>query len=185
MIHDNFTLSLDNFEERPITLLTSMFSHRDLSHLFFNMFSLYTIGSGLALTIGSSAFFSLYMISGIVSGLGFLGLQRYYTEKSKVKNPFSNIFTLQSFNRPQQVHALGASGAINGVLAAFACLYPRATFLIFGIVPVPAWLCVGGFIAYDAYHEYKRSNTGIGHSAHLFGAGVGILYYMLRLRGRY
>lgn len=46
-----------------------------------------------------------------------------------------------------------ATGAIYSILSFFACVHPRATFLIFGIVPCPAWVWVGGIFAYDAYRS--------------------------------
>jgi membrane associated rhomboid family serine protease len=51
---------------------------------------------------------------------------------------------------------MGASGAVMGTTAFFATVFPRATFLIFGIVPCPAWLCVGGLFLYDAAQTYQR-----------------------------
>jgi rhomboid-like protein len=61
-------------------------------------------------------------------------------------------------------------GAIYSVVSFFACVYPKATFLIFGIVPCPAWAFVGGIFAYDMYRSLAHSvSMGvIGHCASYF-----------------
>lgn len=54
--------------------------------------------------------------------------------------------------RDWQRHAtMGASGAVFGVTAFYATLFPKATILIMGVIPCPAWLAVGGFFLYDSY----------------------------------
>jgi membrane associated rhomboid family serine protease len=70
---------------------------------------------------------------------------------------------------------LGASGNIMALTAYFACVYPQASFLLFGIVPVPAWLCVSGLVGYDVM---------TGHAGHVGGALYGGLYYLYKNRRR-
>ena len=53
-------------------------------------------------------------------------------------------------------------GAIDAVLGFLACAAPRMTFMIYGIIPVPAWLAVGGFFAYDVYGT-AMDNVRRGH----------------------
>lgn len=52
--------------------------------------------------------------------------------------------------------AHGASGATYGAISFFACAFPRTTFLLFFVVPVPAWLCVSGIFAWDVYNGLWR-----------------------------
>jgi len=93
---------------RPWTLVTYMFLHAGFTHILFNMLGLYFFGPRVEQRIGSSRFFALYMISGITGGL-------------------------LSFYTPM-VSIVGASGAIFGVLLAYARFWPRDQMLIWGII---------------------------------------------------
>ena len=136
---------------------TYMFLHGGFAHLLFNMFTLYFLGPETERAMGSKHFLAMYVISGLLGGLGWLWLS-------------------------PQPYALcvGASGAVYGVMAAFATLYPRRqlTLLIFFIFPVTmmAWQLVAGL----AFIEFVLANndpaSGIAHTAHLAGACAGFLY---------
>ena len=136
---------------------TYMFLHGGFTHLLFNMFTLYFLGPETERAMGSKHFLAMYLLSGLLGGLGWIWLS-------------------------PQPYALcvGASGAIYGVLAAFATLYPRRrlTLLVFFIFPVTllAWQLVAGM----AFIEFVLANndpaSGIAHTAHLAGAFAGFLY---------
>ncbi|OMJ08488.1 hypothetical protein AYI70_g11521 [Smittium culicis] len=78
--------------------------------------------------------------------------------------------------------SIGSSGAGNATIVLFASLFPKTTFLLFFIIPCPAWLAAGGFIAYDVYNSISRGNPIIDSFAHLGGAGIGFGYYWFKLR---
>ena len=150
-------LSLDGVKHGFIWQpLTYMFLHGSLAHLFFNMLTLFFLGPETERAMGSKHFLSMYLLSGLLGGLGWLWLS-------------------------PQPHALcvGASGAIFGVLAAFATLYPRRqlTLLIFFIFPVTmmAWQLVAG-LALIEFMLAGDPSSGIAHTAHLAGAFAGFLY---------
>ena len=136
--------------------LTYMFLHGSFMHLLFNMFTLYFLGPETERAMGTKHFLAMYLISGILGGLGWLWLS-------------------------PQPYALcvGASGAIFGVLAAFATLYPRRqlTLLIFFIFPVTmmAWQLVAG-LALIEFVLAGNQSSGIANTAHLAGALAGFLY---------
>jgi membrane associated rhomboid family serine protease len=133
---------------RPWTLVTYMFLHGGVMHLLFNMLTLYVMGPRVEQRLGSNRFISLYMISGI-SG------------------------ALLSFAFARHSYIVGASGAIYGVLLAFARFWPRDQFLIWGIVPVEArWLVVG----YTLISLFQLG-AGVAHFAHL-GGFVGAFLYL-------
>ena len=95
------------------TILTSMFMHGGFFHLFANMFSLFFIGNFLEKIIGRKRFFWVYMISGIVGGLFFVAAALI----------FGGL----------DIPAVGASGAIFGILGVLATLVPYArVYLIVG-----------------------------------------------------
>jgi hypothetical protein len=76
------------------------------------------------------------------------------------------------------------TGALYGVLAFFACMAPRATFLIFGIVPCPAWLCISGVFIWDGFSALSGTRKGTDTAGHIGGILGGIGYYILRMRLR-
>jgi membrane associated rhomboid family serine protease len=71
---------------------------------------------------------------------------------------------------------LGASGAVFGVLAAFAILFPNQEFLLYFAIPVKAKFLVGGYIIYEIYQSFQHNpNDQVAHLAHVGGAIAGAL----------
>jgi len=104
------------------TILTSMFMHASFSHLFFNMFSLFFIGSFLERIIGKKRFLWFYLISGIFAGLFFSVLSFF----------FGTGFLEKVFSNPDTM-AVGASGALFGLLGILAIIIPnKKVYLIAG-----------------------------------------------------
>ena len=164
---DNFLVSWDGLVAgRWWTLLGSEFSHIAFLHFFLNMFVLASFGPILEYTIGSLRFLSFYLIAAIVASLSHAGV---------------SAFVLGQPALP----ALGASGAISGVILLFSFLYPRARILLFGIIPMPALVGALLFVGLDAAGLVWQTQGGglpIGHGAHLGGAATGALYYLLVIR---
>ncbi len=132
---------------------TYMFLHANLTHLLFNMMTLYFLGPETERAMGSKHFLAMYLLSGLLGGLGWLWLS---------PQPY--------------VPCVGASGAIYGILAAFATLFPRRELmLVFFPVPVKAWKFVIG-LALVEFLLAGDPASGIAHTAHLAGAFAGFLY---------
>ena len=177
-----------NFFLHSWTLITSSFSQRDLGHLLFNGISYYFTVPIILTALGNTGFLALYLGAGLVASMSSL-----WWHSSVKKDPrFSSlgasgvscnsIFT-------KIVCSLGyllciQSGALYGVLSFFACLVPRATFLIFGIIPCPAWLCISGVFVWDGYSALTGSRQGTDTAGHIGGILGGIGYYILRMRLR-
>ncbi|CAH0487332.1 unnamed protein product [Peronospora farinosa] len=159
----HFTTSTQHLQEgRYYTLLTSIFSQATLGHLGANMIGLYFFGRQLCDVLGHRKFLGLYLTSGVLS---------------------SAAAVLEQKMSGKLTYNLGASGAVNGITAMSILLFPHGTVLIFGIVPMPAWLAGSLFIFKDAYSFVTDQQDGIGHVAHLSGALVGgVYYYFLRRR---
>ncbi|KYR01138.1 rhomboid family protein [Tieghemostelium lacteum] len=170
-VFNDFALS--DLEKHPLTLITHMFAHSNLGHLVFNTISLLAVGPQLLLHIGVREFCLLYFAAGIGGGLGFLISRDFYRGN---KN---------SLMRRSVDVAVGASGAITGVLVSYAMMFPYSQFYLYGLLPVPAALLVGGYMAWDAYNEYNQSRSGVAYAGHLAGGLVGALFYLFRFRGRY
>ncbi|KAK9896287.1 rhomboid-domain-containing protein [Cystobasidium minutum MCA 4210] len=162
----NFAASWANLV-RPWTVITSCFSHMDTSHILVNLFSFYFMGQAAMSILSVSQFASLYMLAGLAGN----AVQMLW-------HPVQGT----GYNR-QPAFALGASGAISGVLSFYAMAFPHHKLILFFVIPAPAWLAVSGIIAYDMYTAIAKPNGGIAAAAHLGGAGAGILYF-LKLVGR-
>jgi len=141
-------------------LVTYMFLHGHLFHILFNMFTLWMFGCEVENALGSKTFFKYYMITGIGAGI------------------FNVIF---AWNSP--IPIIGASGALYGVLVAFAVLFPNRviTLLIFFVLPVSvkAKYLVAIFIGISLFSSIQGQvfgvSDGIAHLAHLGGAVVGLI----------
>ena len=164
---DNFLVSWSGLlAGRYWTLLTSAFSHQALVHFFLNMVVLASFGPVVESAIGSRRFLGFYLFAAIVSSLAHASV---------------SAFLLGQPTLP----ALGASGAVSGVILLFSFMYPRASILLFGLVPVPALIGALLFVGLDVVGLIAQSEGGglpIGHGAHLGGAATGALYYLLVVR---
>lgn len=177
-------------------VLTHMFMHADIMHIFFNMFALYMFGSAVEGAWGRNKFLFLYFSAGIGSMLLHTGVNYYHVqvglefiEQSGISDvQIENLAgveghpvrkMLQSMYRP----AVGASGAISGVLVAFAMLFPNVELmLMFVPVPVKAKYFVPVLVLIDVFSGFTGFSLlgkGIAHWAHVGGALTGFLiaYY--------
>lgn len=154
---------------RPYQIVSHMFMHGGLAHLFFNMFALVMLGPYVEAFLGAKRFLVLYL----VSGFGALGLHFliWYFQLSGL-SPYD--FTVLMHER--QYGVVGASGAIYGVLAAFAFLFPNTRLmLLFPPIPIKAKYLVLGLVAFDLISGISGSSSGIAHFAHVGGAIFGFL----------
>lgn len=162
-MEDNFTVSWTGIESGHYwTLVTSVFSHTLIWHLLLNMFVLRSFGTLIEQVLGSWRFFKFYLFAGISGSMMHVVLSAFF------------------LNVPDMA-AVGASGAIAGLILVFALLFPREKILLFAIIPVPALLGAFAFMALDIWGLMSQAEGGglpIGHGAHLGGAAAGILYYI-------
>ena len=139
---------------KPYQLVTHMFAHGGFFHLFFNMFVLWMFGSMLEKVWGPKRFFIFYFACGLAAGVAHLLLQ----------------------NAP----AVGASGAIMGLFAAFAYLFPNTQLIIFPIpVPVKAKYAVAIMAAFDLFGGVYSAGSNIAHFAHLGGLAMGFILVLI------
>jgi membrane associated rhomboid family serine protease len=136
---------------RPWTIVTYMFLHAGLAHIFFNMLGLFFFGPRVEDRLGGKHFLWLYFLSGMGGAV------------------FSFIFA-------RQYPVVGASGAIFGVLLAFAMYWPREKIYIWMILPVEAWLLITIFIVATLYMGVRGSSSGVAHFAHLGGLAFAFGY---------
>jgi membrane associated rhomboid family serine protease len=137
-------------------LITPVFLHAGLWHLAFNMLVLYWAGSRMEERYGSREFLLFYLTAGVLGNVAYVASQ------------VAGI-------TPPAV-ALGASGAVTAVFVLFACYHPHQTVLFMFIIPMPVWLLVILYVAFDAL-GFLSGRGGIGYAAHLGGAAFGFAYY--------
>jgi rhomboid family protein len=148
------------------TLLTSVFSHAELWHLAINMIVLYSFGAVLERLWGPRTFLGFYLAAGILASVSHCAVTQWLLSRGNVS-------------------ALGASGAISGLLLAYALIFPRHKILVLGIIPVPAAAGVVAFVGLDVWGLIAQTRGGglpIGHGAHLGGAAAGAVLYLLFIR---
>lgn len=137
-------------------LLSSGFLHGSQNHLLVNMLSLYFCGTGVEQIFGP-VWFSVIYFGSLVGG---------------------NLLSLLMHRYNGSYSALGASGAISGIIFALVYLVPNTIFLLFFIIPCPAWLFAILFVGYSIFGMQTRHGN-IGHEAHLGGAAVGMVLAIL------
>ncbi len=143
-----FLLSAPNLLSRPWGLVTSMFLHGSITHLFFNMLALFFFGPLLERRIGSKSFLLVFFGSGILAGLAQVMV-------------FPNSAVL------------GASGAIFGVLGTLTVLMPDLVIFLY-FVPLKMGYATALFAILDLFPVLTGTPDGIAHVAHLAGLAIGL-----------
>ncbi|QED37402.1 rhomboid family intramembrane serine protease [Antarcticibacterium arcticum] len=184
-------------------ILTHMFMHGSFMHILFNMYALWAFGSPIEQMLGQKKFLFFYFSCGIGAAI-IHSLVNYYHVQSGYNalveagmNPESirqllntgqystaildsvSRETLESMYISFNTPAVGASGAIYGILVAFGMLFPNvALFLIFVPVPIKAKIFIPVLIAIDLFSGltgYSLFGGGIAHFAHVGGALFGFI----------
>ena len=181
--------------------LTHMFMHGDIGHIFFNMFGLYMFGTPIEQMWGRKKFIFFYLSTGF--GAAAFQLLLYYFQINQVSNVLlaegltGNQITaffqtsdlpydiVERIGREKLLSGLsafngvmvGASGALYGILVAFAFLFPNARLmLLFPPIPVKAKILVPVLILSDLFFGFTSYSIGpIAHFAHVGGAMTGLV----------
>jgi membrane associated rhomboid family serine protease len=164
---DHFTATLFHYGtiprliangQRLQTLVTSIFLHGGWTHLAGNMLFLWIFGDNIEDCCGHLRYLLFYAATGIAAGL---------------------IFTFTAPNSPYP--AVGASGAISGVLGAYFIFYPRAQIrtligvgLLYRIIRLPAYTTIGLWFIYQIILAALPLNTGVAYWAHIGGFAAGL-----------
>ncbi len=147
-------------------VVTYMFVHGGFQHIFFNMLALFLFGIQLERRMGSTEFLLFYFFSGIGAGLATL--------------------LVNSLAGMGMVPVVGASGAIYGLLLAFACFFPDARIFIFGFIPMRAATAVAVYAGIEVAMQFWNVRTGyrsgVAHLTHLAGLAFAWLYLAVRYR---
>ena len=137
-------------------MITSGFLHADWFHFAFNMFSFWSFANFLIQEFSTINFLLIYFGSMIIGSL-----LTYYIHKEE-----------------PHYSAIGASGAVMGIIYCAILLYPENSILLFGAIPIPGYIFAFLYLAYSIY-GMKGKYDNIGHTAHLGGAIGGLLITLL------
>lgn len=140
-----------------IRMISSAFLHVDFIHLAFNMIALYSFAPVVTESMGNMTFLLIYAGSLI----------------------FGSLLTMVFHSNDYSYRAVGASGAVTGIIYSAILLYPDMTIGIFGIIPLPAYVFGIGYLLYSIY-GMKAKNDNIGHTAHIGGAIGGYVFTLIK-----
>lgn len=180
---------------QPYQIVTHMFMHGGITHLFFNMFALFMFGRVLESVWGPKRFFIYYMVTGLGAALiheSVIAIE--YMQLVSNLNPdlsalvhANGIDILaqgQNYTNPDAgklnmllySSTVGASGAVFGILLAFGMLFPNTQLmLLFPPIPIKAKWMVIGYGALELYLAVTQPGSSIAHAAHLGGMLFGFI----------
>lgn len=182
----------------PFQMVTYMFLHANLHHLFFNMFGLFMFGRVLEQVWGAKRFLIFYFVTGIGAALvqqvvQFIELRPMINELagfmqhlpeggldvgSQVIRTRDELMTFQT-DLLNRFVTVGASGAVFGVLLAFGMLFPNTEmYLMFIPIPIKAKYMVIGYGVLELFSGVSGVSSGVAHFAHLGGMLFG--FFLIR-----
>lgn len=173
---------IDSPNFKPYQLVTHMFSHGGFTHILFNMIGLYVFGSILENVWGGKRFLFCYLLA----GLGAAALHLLVQHLRLIQFSAEDIEAIKQLASEQRFHktmlpAVGASGAVMGLLAAFAYLFPNTPMLIFPFpFPIKAVYMALIYVGIDLFGGLGSfAGDNIAHFAHLGGALTGFILVLV------
>lgn len=144
-----------------ITLLTSMFMHGGLAHLFGNLLYLWIFGDNIENKIGHLRYLIFYLLCGVIASL-------------------AHVFTSVLFESNLLIPSLGASGAISGVLGGYIILFPKRrvrVIMLYRLTEVPALFAIGIWFVFQLISGIGmlgNDQGGVAYGAHIGGFLTGL-----------
>ena len=156
-----------------LTLITSMFMHGSIAHIFGNMLFLWIFGDNLEHSMGHGRYAIFYLVCGIIASLAHV---------------FSTAI-LAADASSLLVPSLGASGAISGVLGGYLVLHPRrrvTVILVRFLTDVPAYVAIGIWFAFQLVNGLMSGSQGggVAYAAHVGGFIAGLVLVKVFTIGR-
>jgi membrane associated rhomboid family serine protease len=196
---------------KPFQIVTHFFMHGNILHIFFNMWMFIMLGAYLEQIWGPKRYFIFYLASAIGAFALYNAIGVFHLEN--LRNELSSVFPMQDIDNliiNNNIDALnellyrsnssalneyitlnltpmvGASGAISGLMAAFAILFPNTEFRLYFAIPVKAKYLVTAYFLFDLYMAWQnQAGDNTAHLAHVGGAIVGaVIVLVWRKRDR-
>lgn len=169
------TVQVPGLQPTPIsvylTLLTSMFMHGGIAHIFGNMLFLWIFGDNIENRLGHVRYLVFYLVCGVIASL-------------------AHVFVMAAAGNTL-IPSLGASGAISGVLGGYILLYPRnnvRVILLRVLTTVPAFVAIGLWFVFQVVSGLGLlggQDTGVAYAAHVGGFIAGLVLIKIFAIGRY
>lgn len=164
---------------KPMQLVTHMFMHGNLGHLFSNMFALFMFGAVLERVWGPQRFLIFYFATGLGAMLLHTAVQAWIVHNF-TGSFFPDMYSLGDYPGVVDIYrtpTVGASGAVFGILIAFGTLWPNTELmLLFFPVPIKAKYFVSLYVVWELYRGISMNpEDNVAHFAHLGGALFGFL----------
>lgn len=172
----------------PYQIASHMFAHATYTpaggivfyHILFNMFTLWMFGRILENVWGPKRFLFFYLVCGVGSAIAHMTVQYFeYKDVLEAINYAKEIGRPDMAARIEEVgggYVVGASGAVMGVMVAFAFLFPNTELLLFFAIPVKAKWVITGLVLVDLFGGINPTQgDNIAHFAHLGGALTGFI----------
>ena len=150
----------ENYNFQIWQLISYQFMHGGFGHIFFNMFILWMFGMEIENIWGSRKFLYFYLICGVAAGL-------------------AQLFIAPLFSAPALT--IGASGAVFGVMIAFAMSFPDRYIYLWFLIPIKAKYLIGFLFVLEIFW-IGEAGSNVAHLAHLGGAVAGFIFIMLDKR---
>jgi membrane associated rhomboid family serine protease len=171
---------------KPYQVFTHMFTHSPqiFFHILFNMLTLWMFGRILENVWGSKRFLTFYLACGVGSALAHMTVAYFqYQEIAEGIRYYQSLGQIDMANalRDMPVYVVGASGAVMGVMVAFAYLFPNTElYMMFLPIPIKAKWAILGFLAIDLFGGVNPSaGDNVAHFAHLGGALTGFIIVLI------
>ena len=170
--------------EQPYRWVTHMFLHGGILHILGNMIYLWVFGDNVEDHYGHLRFLLLYLLWGVAAAFVHYWASATEAALMGAVGPVGN---------PMYIPAVGASGAISGVLGAYLVLYPRARiltlifFIVITLIEVPAWAYIGFWFLYQLFYGFAEllspgNVSGVAYFAHIGGFVAGALTALIYRR---
>ncbi|MCW5907534.1 MAG: rhomboid family intramembrane serine protease [Chitinophagales bacterium] len=173
---------------QPVQIVTHMFMHGSMGHIFFNMFALFMFGSVLERVWGPKRFLAFYFIT------GFGAVALHLLVQAIIVYNFTGTFspTLEMVQSEPGVistffsSTVGASGALFGILVGFGMLFPNTElYLLFFPFPIKAKYFISFYVLLEIYLGFSMyGSDNVAHFAHLGGALFGFILVKIWNRKR-
>jgi len=164
---------------KPVQIVTHMFMHGSMLHIFSNMFALFMFGAMLERVWGPNRFLIFYFITGLGAALLHTGVQAFIIHNftGSFAPGMDAVYEFQQVTALYHAPTVGASGAVFGILVAFGMLFPNSEIMLLLFpVPIKAKYFVVIYVVWELYRGIVMDpSDNVAHFAHLGGALFGFL----------
>jgi membrane associated rhomboid family serine protease len=170
----------------PHQFITHLFMHANISHLFFNMLGVYMFGSILENIWGAKRFINFYILCGLGAALAQYAV--YFYQDIEISAYLNTLDLNTMLEQKQHIYdsaCLGASGALFGLLVAFAMMFPNTYLNLYFVIPVKAKYVVIGYGLLELFSGVSNNlGDNVAHFAHLGGLVVGVIIMLIWKRNK-